>query len=283
MTLAAAMFALMLGRAGSVERTYDKFRDVTTARQDLGQVGGKGDDITMFLLRSSKGEKVEAIKGDDDVTVAFYSMSESWKFLKFRDVHILADGKRFGASKAGHDGQIRSGGVSELITATVKFADLEAIAASEKVEIAIGSTEFALDRLQVQDLRKFAAEMKLDAAGVAALVRKEAEEKRLRAEREAKEKEERERIAAERAKAEKEAWDAKVAEVYPVARKALIEAKNKGSDADSSIRKSKTKKLVEAAASKLCKDYNLTREELDRLMIEGKDIEEKARKKTPEK
>jgi Flp pilus assembly protein CpaB len=82
------------------------------------------------------------------------------------------------------------------------------------------------------------------------------------------------RLAAERAEDDRKAmivWKAKVAEVYPAARKALIEARNRGSQAPLSIRKAVTKKETDKAAAILCKTYDLTRDQLDRLMVDGKD------------
>ena len=78
----------------------------------------------------------------------------------------------------------------------------------------------------------------------------------------------------------KEEWDSLLSNIYPLARKALAEARNRGNQASTAAaRKIATKREIEEAARKLCVAYELSRAELDRLMIEGQAMEDREKAK----
>jgi hypothetical protein len=78
--------------------------------------------------------------------------------------------------------------------------------------------------------------------------------------------------------ADRKAWEAKVAEVYPTAKKALSDAKNRAAQAPLSARKAALKRETEEAAESLCSAYGLTRQELDRVMLDGKVFDDRSKK-----
>ena len=265
-----------VSRAPIVERSYDRFRDYTTTKIVVGPVGSGAEEISLVLYYFSAGKMVRPITGSGRVDFTFFSRSEHWKFLKSQDMHFLTSNGRFSARRGAGDSEIHFGaGVSEMVSATIPFEDFRKVASSATVEIAVGTAEFALSAEQVGTLRRFALELSLDAAGLEALEKARDEERK----REATAKAERDRIAAEADLKAREEWDAKVTQIYPVARKALIEAKNRGSGAPVSVRKGALKRETERAAAILCKTYGLSRAELDQVISRGRELETSTKEK----
>ncbi len=147
---------------GRVTVEYDRFGDVTVVSasdMQLAQVRGSGS-LTLTVSFSYKGKtKIPASSG----TLFFHAMSDlrtSWRFLRYRDLIVLADGERMNFGEGDHEGRIYASFVAGTIAFTALIEKLERIGKSQTVQLQLGAEEYVLRPGQIDTIADIAALMK---------------------------------------------------------------------------------------------------------------------------
>jgi hypothetical protein len=236
------------GQATDVVRDYDRFRDISSVSLAVGdlQPPNNPDVMILSLCRAVRGKTMAPIGPKDPIYLNFHSRSRSWKFLKHRDVYVLTANSRY-QGKGTHEGDVIVGSsvhVSEDIAVMVDFVDLDAISRSPRIEIAIGGVEVELKTDQREALKRFVDRLRLDEGAILAAQ------------------------AVAQVALEERVFEL-FPTVYPAAKTALVNAKNRGSGAPVATRKAAVAREIARAAKKLCEDFKITRQELDEIVKVG--------------
>lgn len=111
--------------------------------------------LTVFFLVHEDGSSPESL------TFSFSSQTETWKYLKYHPVGILADGKRLSLGKPDHDGDVLRGGngVLEHISVKVNLKEFLQIVWAQRVEVKVGETELVLSPEQLEALRDLSSRL----------------------------------------------------------------------------------------------------------------------------
>lgn len=147
---------------GRVKVEYDRFRDVTvvsTSDMEPAQARASGS-LALTVSFAYKGiTKTQASLG----TLFFHAMSSSqtgWRFLRDRELIVLADGERMNFGQGDHEGRIYRSMVAETITFSASVEQLERIGKSQTVQLQLGPEEYALRPGQIDTIADMAALMK---------------------------------------------------------------------------------------------------------------------------
>jgi hypothetical protein len=79
------------------------------------------------------------------------------------------------------------------------------------------------------------------------------------------------RAEAEKSERDRKEFAERLARIYPAARKALIEARNRGSGAPISIRKASVARETAKAKAKLCRDFQVSAADLEQIIAIGEE------------
>jgi hypothetical protein len=145
-----------------IETKYDKFSDTTDVQMMHTEVfsahGREAQRITMTVLFTYQGE-TPAKPGR--VTIAFNSMSPEWKYLRERDLTIIADGKKAGTvtTELINTRIERDGSVTETLSIWMATDVFLFMVNAGDVEMKLGAAEFSLHSEQLEALRDFASRM----------------------------------------------------------------------------------------------------------------------------
>jgi hypothetical protein len=171
----AFAFVISSGRLSSAQELlgdglsheYDRFRSISTASVDLGDVGLGVQLRVMFTHVGTSLPK----GGGMGMLMFLSSSSDGWKYLKSHDVACLADDQSVGRMRSSHDGDVVRGAmVVEAVLVELTRAQLRQIAHSRKFECAIGSKEIALTQDQMATLHKFVPFLEGNAIATRSLV-----------------------------------------------------------------------------------------------------------------
>lgn len=145
-----------------IETKYDKFSDSTDVQMTHTEVfsvhGGRAQKIYMTVLFSYSGTTPAK---PDRVTIAFNSTSPEWKYLRYRDLTILADGKKAGPVKMelANTRIERDGTVTETLSMWMATDVFLFMVNAGNVEMQLGDAEFTLKPEHLEALRDFASRM----------------------------------------------------------------------------------------------------------------------------
>lgn len=139
----------------NVEIKYDKFKDRTTVSLKLPIVNNplQSEELYLGMTSAFNGNKPTSIP--DSVYSFFlsvtktkqYSLSHSWIVLADEERIRLGDGQYLGEG-----GELKA---AEVIIYSLSSENLKKIASAKKVEMQLGSKEFALTDSQLASLKEF--------------------------------------------------------------------------------------------------------------------------------
>jgi hypothetical protein len=152
---------------------YDKFNDLTSVTAGPFFVGNsKGHlrsavEVSMSARFEYQGVTLNA--PPKDFYLIFHARGIEWEFLTSRHLVILADGERIDLGEGEHDGDVRRGGVSEVLIYELAADTFQKIAKARTVDLKIGRFEMSLkdehseafrDLLSLADKRQSASGQK---------------------------------------------------------------------------------------------------------------------------
>jgi hypothetical protein len=79
--------------------------------------------------------------GKPTIQMAFFSSGNDWRYLRFHETFLLADGKRVPTVKVDHDGDVHRGGVTETIIVTLDPAAVRTLGKAKVIEYKVGLDE----------------------------------------------------------------------------------------------------------------------------------------------
>lgn len=135
-----------------IKRRDDKF----TKKASLSLHAAVDGEIWLDLF--SVGESVDPV-APETVIFGFTSRTISWRFLKFHDLKLLIDGSLMDLGNAKHAGDVLSGGVRESMDLHIDVSVLSKIANAKKIEVQLGTAEFALADEHLEAMRDFASRL----------------------------------------------------------------------------------------------------------------------------
>lgn len=145
-----------------IETKYDKFSNTTGVEIEPIEVyharRGRPQKIWMTVLFSYQDETPAK---PDSVIIAFNSWSSEWKYLDYRDLTILADGRKAGPVKMelAQTRIERDGTVTEILSTTMATDVFLFMVNAGSVEMQLGDAEFTLKPEHLEALRDFASRM----------------------------------------------------------------------------------------------------------------------------
>jgi hypothetical protein len=112
-----ALFAVSVLAQSGIETKYDKFRDYTAYRMDLGKTEDEDDGGHDFSLSAHhKGEERKALGESDSVTLLVYHYGPRWLYLQQHDVIMMEGRNKFDIeTHYAHDLSIKYNEVNEFI------------------------------------------------------------------------------------------------------------------------------------------------------------------------
>jgi hypothetical protein len=259
--IAAVLTLLMVGQQPKIETSYDRFRDLTTVGvlTDGIQQSAK-TRISFGFYCFVKGSKPGPVAAEEQVYLVVHSASDRRQFQKLHDIHILAGGKRY-EGEEDYDGNIEDKVMIETVTVPIDFADFEKIAGSPVVEIAIGSVEVKLTDEQIATARRFAARLKLDAAGLEKLAKEEAAAEK----KKAQEADEAKRRPAAEAVEPKKRQAALKDQLRTELATAIKEAKQIAARREPAVRKRVYQITLDNKINSLARDFGVTAEDIKKM------------------
>ena len=133
-----------------LEVEYDKFKDSTTVTLKLPIMEG----LLLVLIDSFSGKK--RLSMPDNVLTTFMSVSDQKQFYISHSWIILADDERIRLGDGLYTGgTTASSRATEVILYPVSQENLKKIANAKKVEMQLGSKEFALTESQITSFKEF--------------------------------------------------------------------------------------------------------------------------------
>ena len=140
-----------------IEVKYDRFRDSTSI--------SPGEKY-MNIVFSRMGKQPQLFAGIEYkgkippglgvmVDLAFFSVNDSWEYLKSHDVFCLADDQSIELPETNHSGEVRSSGkVIEIINFIVSYETFELLCKASKLEFKLYLTEFKLSEKEQTVLKQ---------------------------------------------------------------------------------------------------------------------------------
>ncbi|MDQ3743561.1 MAG: hypothetical protein M3444_04175 [Acidobacteriota bacterium] len=145
-----------------IETKYDRFSNSTDVQMEHTEVyhvhGSRPQKISMTVLFTYPGE-TPAKPGS--VTIAFNSWAPEWKYLRYRDLTILADGRKAGpvTMELINTRIERDGTVTETLSTTMVTDVFLFMVNASSVEMQLGDAEFTLKPEHLEALRDLASRM----------------------------------------------------------------------------------------------------------------------------
>jgi hypothetical protein len=145
-----------------IETKYDKFSDSTDVQMMHTQIynahGSRAQKIYLTAVFNYPGYTPSK---PDYVALAFNSTSSEWKYLRERDLTIIADGKHAGpvTTLLLNTRIERGGSVSETVSVNIATDVFLFMVNAFYVEMQLGDAEFTLKPEQLEALRDFASRM----------------------------------------------------------------------------------------------------------------------------
>jgi hypothetical protein len=145
-----------------IETSYDRFSDTTTAQMEPVEVyharRGRPQKIWMTVLFTYRDETPAK---PARVTIAFNSWSSEWQYLDYRDLTILADGRKAGpvTMELAKTRIERDGTVTEILSTTMVTDVFLFMVNAGSVEMQLGNAEFTLKPEHLEALRDLASRM----------------------------------------------------------------------------------------------------------------------------
>lgn len=142
---------------------YDRFSN----RESQSLVVNISSSMSM-LVRAERERVAKQGCGYEDVTIGFsYSSANSgndWRYLKVREIDIIADEKRLNSISVVHDGEVQTAAsgypyTQELLALNVSSNLAKTIVNSSSLEFKIGFDEFILSPNQISDLNAYAKQI----------------------------------------------------------------------------------------------------------------------------
>jgi hypothetical protein len=140
--------AALVAQAPKATEVYDKFRDTLSTSLDLGEIpiaAPHGGRIGIIFHRTTKGPDRRPSSPEDYVSLHFVARNESWRYLKYRPVILLIDGKRLNLGEPRHDGSASGGYVLEQFHCPFTVAQAADLGRAGEVLIRVGLDEISLD------------------------------------------------------------------------------------------------------------------------------------------
>lgn len=155
-------------RQGQVEERYDQFRDerswllvpMHVHGDPMGaRISGRGDDIQFGVVAIANGPEHPDRPNTFSLMAFFYTSSPSWRFLRSANTvdFILNGSERLHLGTAEHDGEVKSGYVTETMVVSVSHETLERIAGAESVVGQLRNIQFELTPHHLERMRAFLA------------------------------------------------------------------------------------------------------------------------------
>lgn len=153
----------VFAQSSEVEKTYDKFKDKTSLKINIGMFlakSGSGEHgMMMLVVTSYPGQKMPS---NLSYSILLISASKKWKFLKSDlTLRAIIDEKRIsmGIMKRA-DSDITGTGVTEILTLPTTLKEIEMLGNSKNIEMQLGGSEFSLGAEQIQHFTVFADAIK---------------------------------------------------------------------------------------------------------------------------
>ncbi|MCK4828788.1 hypothetical protein KA005_74375 [bacterium] len=141
-----------------IEVKHDRFKDWTSIT--LGQ-----NYMTIMFSKMRKQPQLMpsiSYKGKTPpglgvtVNLGFFSVNDSWKYLKSHDLYCLADDQPIELPETNHRGEVMSSGsVLEVIHFDVSYETFEVLCKASKLEFKLHLTEFKLSEKEQTVLKQF--------------------------------------------------------------------------------------------------------------------------------
>lgn len=162
-----------VARQGTVEETYDEFRDARTWQLVPMSVagifmGGRNDaELRMGALAVQTGPAHPEAPNEFSLVLYFSGTSSEWQYLRSRlSVDFIIDGERLHLGEADHDGDVGRGFVMEHMPVRITREQLLQIAEAQTVAGQLAHTRFDLHPTHLERIRGFLAALPPAAAAV---------------------------------------------------------------------------------------------------------------------
>lgn len=231
-----------------IEVRYDRIKGEATETVDLGKLAG---GLKLQIFNFYNGEKRPALTPADTVDLHFGNRAETWEFLKYRELTLLVEGKRFEYQEPKHDGSVGRGYVLEHMWCEIKVSDLIRFANATTIEGKLGIREFRLTANQIAGLKDFTARLGVTSEEAAKLA--------------AQQKEEAAKIATQQKK-ERDDKRQKVTDAFAEAQNKATKAAQKLPRSKAAQRQRTYERVLAEEIRAICEKFHLTMAELKKIV-----------------
>jgi hypothetical protein len=154
-----AMHAPPYEHNASITTEFDKFSQTTSVTlKDMPIYDVKTDYSYLDGSEGKRGLRAFFIKDRKPASflLTFTSESNDWRYLRFHDLQILADGERVDLPPTTHTGDVLTGYVSEWISVSLSYPTFMRLVNAEKLEMRLGITELKVTSNHQEALRDLA-------------------------------------------------------------------------------------------------------------------------------